>query len=175
MASNLIVGQEALDFTLNDLDGQPHRLSDFRGRIVLVAFWSADCPWVERMEVLFKPMLQTWGERAVYLPVASNANESPTLLHEVAARRGLPTVLWDPNTEIANQYGAEITPEFFVIDEQGVLRYQGAFDDINFRQRKPTRFYVREVVDALLAGIPPETDHTAAYGCTIVRFTDLVA
>ena len=175
MASNLIVGQAAIDFTLNDLDGQSHHLSDFRGRIVLLAFWSADCPWVERIDVLLKPMMQAWGQRVMYLPVASNANESPTLLKDTASRRGLSPVLWDPNTEIANQYGAEITPQFFIFDEQDILRYQGAFDDTNFRQLKPTRYYVREVVEALLAGLPPETDHTAPYGCTIVRFTNLVA
>lgn len=171
----LPLGEEAPDFTLPDLDGQAHRLSEFRGRIILLNFWSAECPWSERCDQTLRPLLESWGERVVYLPVASNANESPELLKRSAAGRGLATVLWDANSQVAALYRAEITPQFFVLDETGLLRYQGAFDDINFRQKIPTRNYVREVVEALLSGLPVQTDHAAAFGCTIVKFSNLVA
>jgi len=55
------------------------------------------------------------------------------------------------------------------VDVAGILRYQGALDDVTFRQREPNRFYVKEVVDALLAGRLPEVASAPAYGCTIVR------
>ena len=65
------------DFTLPDLDGTSHTLSDYRGRVVIVNFWSAECPWSERADNQFKQWLTgRWGERVVLLTVASNANES---------------------------------------------------------------------------------------------------
>ena len=70
---------------------------------------------------------------------------------------------------MADAWGAQTTPHVFVVDEAGVLRYQGAVDDVTFRQREPKRFYVKEAVDALLAGRLPEIASTPAYGCTIVR------
>ncbi|HEX9011877.1 MAG TPA: hypothetical protein VF813_00110, partial [Anaerolineaceae bacterium] len=146
-----------------------------RGRIVLLSFWSAECPWVERVDRSLAALLPDWGERVVYLPVDSNVNESPDLLRKTAGERGLSPVLWDADSALAATFGVEINPHFFLFDERGLLRYQGAFDDINFRQRTPTRNYVQEAVTALMAGRAPETDRTPPYGCTIVRFKDLIA
>lgn len=168
-------GQPAPDFKLADLNGQIHRLSDLRGKIVLVAFWSATCPHVSRMDTALLGLLDKWGGEVVYLPVACNANESPAQMRQTAAEYRLNTVLWDKDSAIANMYGAEITPEFFILDRDGVIAYHGAFDDASFRQRQPTRCHVQEVVDALLAGAAPETDFVPAYGCAIVRFSNLIA
>jgi len=55
------------------------------------------------------------------------------------------------------------------VDREGILRYRGAVDDITFRQRKATRFYLEEAVEALLDNRVPELQETPAYGCTIVR------
>jgi hypothetical protein len=57
-----------------------------------------------------------------------------------------------------------------VIDQAGLLRYQGAVDDVTFRQRTPTRYYLREAVEALLAGRQPQPQETPPYGCTVVRY-----
>jgi hypothetical protein len=57
----------------------------------------------------------------------------------------------------------------FVIDRDGILRYQGAVDDVMFRQKIPTRFYLDEAIEALLARDLPEIQETSAYGCAIVR------
>ena len=74
----------------------------------------------------------------------------------------------DPGAETAKALGAAITPEVFVIDKKGVLRYRGAFDDANFRQPEPTRNYLWEAVEAVLAGENPLPAEIPAYGCTIV-------
>ena len=47
--------------------------------------------------------------------------------------------------------------------------YRGAFDDVTFRQRAATRSYLKDAVEALLAGRNPDLAETAPYGCTIVR------
>jgi hypothetical protein len=70
---------------------------------------------------------------------------------------------------VADLYQALTTPHVFVIDRDGILRYAGAVDDVSFRQRRPTRFYLDEAVEALLDGQLPAVAETPAYGCTIVR------
>ena len=103
------------------------------------------------------------------LPVASNRNESSQLLQQAAQARGLSRVLVDAGHGVADLYGALTTPHVFVIDREGFLCYRGAVDDMTFRQRQATRFYLRDAVEALLQGRQPEVSEIPAYGCTIVR------
>jgi peroxiredoxin len=168
---SLAVGMKAPDFTLNDLDKRAHSLTDYRQQIVAINFWSAECPWAERGDRLILEWLKEWQERVALLPIASNANEPPELLKKVARQRGLPLVLSDPDHQVADLYGAETTPHLFVVDEQGLIRYLGGFDDITFRKRTASQFYLHEAVEALLNGHQPEISQTDPYGCTIVRFS----
>jgi hypothetical protein len=75
----------------------------------------------------------------------------------------------DSDHIVADLYEALITPHVFILDCEGILRYRGAVDDVTFRRREATRFFVQEAVDALLNGHLPELKETPAYGCTIVR------
>src|SRR5512146_2693498 len=70
------IGRPAPDFALRDLQGEIHSLGDYRGRLVIVYFWSAECPTSARTDRLLEELLPRWGERVVALPVASNTNES---------------------------------------------------------------------------------------------------
>ena len=74
----------------------------------------------------------------------------------------------DEGGEVARLYRGTITPEVFLIDREGILRYQGAFDDANFRQPEPTRNYLWEAVECVLADENPVPGEIPAYGCTIV-------
>lgn len=164
----LQIGDPAPDFLLSDLNGRPHRLSDYRGWIVILNFWSADCPWVERVDRELLACLQGWGEGVLLLPIAANPTESDELIAAGARAHGLGLVLrGDPASLEA--YGAQTTPQLFVIDADGLLRYQGAFDDVNFRQRTPSRFYLKEAVERLRLGQSPDPAETPPYGCAVVR------
>ena len=166
----LPINQPAPDFSLPDLSGVNHRLEEFPGRVVILNFWSAYCPWVESADQELLSYLAGWGEAVVLWSVASNTNEPDELLAQAAAKRGLPGVLRDEGHQVADLYGAQITPHLYVIDTQGVLRYQGALDDVSFRQREPTRFFLRQAVESVLAGRRPDPAETSPYGCTLVRF-----
>ncbi len=135
----------------------------------MINFWSAECPQSARADRELQAYMQDWGERVVWLSIAANANEPPDLLRQVAAERGLPILLLDADQRVADLFGAETTPHLFVIDGEGILRYRGALDDVTFRQRTPTRLYLRLAVEALLAGERPDPDQTPVSGCTIVR------
>jgi peroxiredoxin len=163
------IHQPATDFELPDLQGSLHQLSDYCGKIVLLNFWSAECPHSERADRQLVDLLEKWNGEVILLSIAANRNEPIQTLAEAAKARRVPTVLLDSEHRVADAYGAVTTPHVFVIDRDGILRYRGAVDDVTFRQRTATRYFAREAVEALLEGRRPTPDDTPAYGCAIVR------
>jgi peroxiredoxin len=162
--------QPAPDFELPDLNGHLHRLSDSRGRTVIINFWSAECPQCERVDANLLACLREWGGRVALLTLAANTNETDEAITAAARTRGLSPVLLANRTPVPEEYGALTTPHLFVVDASGLLRYRGVFDDVTFRQRMPTKSYLKDAVEALLAGRLPDAAETAPYGCAVVRF-----
>ena len=158
-----------MNFELPDLQGKFHRLTDYRGKIVILNFWSAECPHSERTDRYLIGLLEKREGNVVLLSIAPNRNESIPMLEEAAKARGLPIVLIDAGHIVADLYEAQTTPHAFVVDREGVLRYRGAVDDVRFRQREATRFFLEEAVEVLLDGRLPEVAEMPAYGCAIVR------
>lgn len=163
------LNQAAPDFELPDLQGNLHRLSDYRGRIVIINFWSAECPYSERIDRLMIGRLLEWGKDVEMLPIAANRSEPVSMLEDVSKTRGIPNVLVDAEHVVADLYEAITTPHTFVVDRDGILRYRGAVDDVTFRQREATRSYLDDAVAALLDELSPEVQEVPAYGCAIVR------
>ena len=165
----LSINHSAPDFELPDLQGNLHKLSDYRGRIVIVNFWSAECPHSERTDHHMVSLLDGWAGEVELLSIAANRNEPNQMLEEAAKTRRIPKVLIDAEHVVADMYEAVATPHAFVIDRQGMLCYRGAVDDVKFRQRKASRFFLEEAVEALLEGRLPNPTEIPAYGCAIVR------
>lgn len=163
------LNEPAPDFGLLDLQGDLQNLSDYLGKIVIINFWSTECPHSERVDGYLHALLENWEGKVVMLPVASNQNESIQTVAEAARARHVPQILIDSNHAVADLYGALTTPHVFVIDREGVLRYRGAVDDITFRHREATQFFLRDAAEALLNRQFPPRSETPAYGCTIVR------
>ena len=134
----------ATEFELPDLQGRLHRLRDYRGKIVIVNFWSVECPHSERTDHYMVTLLRRWGGEVVLLSIAANRNESIQLVDEVAKTRGIPMVLIDAEHGVADLYEAVTTPHVFVVDRAGILRYRGAVDDATFRRREVTHFFLQE-------------------------------
>jgi ribosomal protein L7Ae-like RNA K-turn-binding protein len=116
--------------------------------------------------------LDEWKEQVKVVWIASNANESREFIEGVARERNIPIVLVDDQQQVANLYGSRTTPHFFIVDGMGKLAYQGAWDDITFKQRTATQVYVPRVVKTLLHNQTPEVSQTQPYGCVLVRFND---
>ena len=76
----LQLNQEAPNFTLLDLNGNTHSLQDYKEQIVILNFWSAECPWSHRSDEKIIRHLPNWEPDVKYLPVASNANENLDLI-----------------------------------------------------------------------------------------------
>jgi len=169
--SAVFLGKAAPAFTLPDAAGQSYSLSDLKGDKGTVLIWvSTQCPvsnaYNERMEAL-----ATKYEAAGYKFVGINSNkaETPAEIEEHAKSHGLTfTILKDDANKIADEYGASVTPEAYVIDASGVLRYHGRIDD-SMKMDGVTTHDLDEALGALSSGKEPAKAESKAFGCTIKR------
>jgi peroxiredoxin len=157
-------------FTLPDLSSRIHRLEEYLGRIVLLDFWSGTCPWSVRADREIAKWPAGLASGVVILRLAMNADEPVEALRQTAADRYEGILLLDSDRKTTNLYGVLVTPEFFLLDRAGLVRYHGAFDDTTFRQPAPTRPYVEDALRTLLDGGNPDPVEAPAYGCAIVRW-----
>ncbi|HEY5118243.1 MAG TPA: redoxin domain-containing protein [Anaerolineales bacterium] len=157
-------------FSLPDLTGRINKLEAYRGQLVLLYFWSAVCPWSERADREIAKWPSSLASAAVILRLAMNADEGTDLVRGEAAKRFQGIVLLDSDRNVTDAYGAQLTPEFFLLDPGGRMRYHGALDDATFRRPAPTRPYLENALRALLAGGKPDPADTPLYGCAIVRW-----
>ncbi len=75
--------------------------------------------------------------------------------------------LRDENQSVARAYGAERTPEVFVLDEKRTLCYHGRIDDNIYDPSRVRQYYVRDALDSLLRGKKVPLRDTEPVGCTI--------
>jgi hypothetical protein len=179
-AAALQIGQLAPDFTAADSKGKAVRLSEYRGRIVVLEWTNADCPYTRKhytsgnMQSL-QGLAQKNG--IVWLSVISSAPGKQGYVDGDGAdrltesRRASPTaVLLDPSGAAARLYDAKTTPHMFVIDKNGVLQYMGGIDSIatadagDITRAEP---YLKEAMLAVADGNPAPHAVTRPYGCSI--------
>jgi peroxiredoxin len=179
-AAAAAVGSPAPDFTLPDLDGKPVRLSDFRGKVVVLEWFNPECPFVKaahKQGSLVRSPAKHLAEGTVWLAVNSGAPGKQGAGAE-KSRAGRETfamnypILIDETGSVGKLYGAERTPHMYVVDAKGVLVYRGAIDNSpDGIGESPTDGklvnYVEEAVNAVRAGKPPAVAETKAYGCSV--------
>lgn len=170
---NMWLNRLAPEFTLPALVGSRVSVGDLRGYIVVINFWSADCAWSRRADVLLVYRQLTWEAKGVRIVgVACNANETESQIrYEVENRHLRYPVAIDYDSRTADLYKAEVTPQFFVLDRQGIVRYIGALDDATDQARDARQFYLDRAVTTLLANGTPDPAYTQPFGCAIVRQT----
>jgi hypothetical protein len=173
------LGQPAPDFAAVDIRGKSHRLSDYRGRIVVLEAFNPDSPFCQNQ---YKsgalPALQTASisKGAVWLLVVSTPAQHPSYRPPERARRdfsslGIKATAWldDNSGQIGHLYGLTHTPQVSVIDAKGNLVYQGAMDDQPSTSGDPrtAKNHVRTAVEALMAGRPVPVPETKPYGTPV--------
>jgi peroxiredoxin len=169
VAAVTLAGSCPPEFALPDLLGVTRRLSDLRGRIGVLVFWSCECSHAERLDRALTQLAPGWPDEVAVWRIASAAHETPQQLMRQAQGLGLAPVLLDSKQELADSLAAEVTPHVVVLDRQGIIRYVGAPDDVTLRQRQPTRSYLAEAVTALLSGAAPDPSEVPAFGCVLTR------
>jgi peroxiredoxin len=169
-AQEFKLGAHVPDFQVRDLDGKPVAFSALKGPITVVTFIATQCPvsnsYNRRMIDLYKDYA---AKNVKFIFVNANRSEPPSEVREHAARVGFPFAVYkDPDNVLADRFDAQVTPESYVIDGSGVIRYHGAIDDNMNESRVHTRT-LRVALDALLDGKPVLSTQTKAFGCTIKR------
>jgi peroxiredoxin len=165
-----ILNRFAPDFFLPAVGGGRYSLADWRGQIIVLTFWSAECPWSRRADVALVYRQLSWEPKGVRIVgIASNTDEQEAQIRAEAQARHLKyPVLCDLDQNIATAYQAKTTPHFFVTDRQGYVRYCGALDDVTRKGQKPSTIYLDEAVAALLISHPPNPLTTAPFGSPLV-------
>jgi peroxiredoxin len=115
-----LTGYEAADFTLPDLDGTPHRLSDYRGKVVFLNLWATWCPPC-RMEMPAMERLYRRLRERDFVMLAVSADEGGRdAVAPFVTEMGLTfPVLLDPQGRLSPRYGVTGYPETFIIDRNG--------------------------------------------------------
>jgi len=165
------VGQPAPDFTLPDIEGNSVSLSAFRGKVVVLDWWSAECPASERYDRWFSQKYFAWKEQGIYLlAIDSNSIYDDDEIRRVRGARQIPfPVLRDRGAVVADLYGAKTTPHCFIVSPDGILVYEGAVDDQSWSNTKPTVNYLEQVLAALTAGNPSPFTEVEPFGCSVKR------
>lgn len=174
------IGKPAPDFTGTDSNGQSHKLSDFKGKIVVLEWTNPGCPFVKKHYESnnMQKLQETYtGKDVIWLTINSSAEgeqgvqtgeEANAYMTEKGSK---PTArLLDPSGEIGKLYDAKTTPHMFVIDAEGNVVYAGAIDDndsANPADAATAHNYVSAAIDSLSAGKSVETAQTKPYGCSV--------
>lgn len=166
------VGKPAPSFEkLPGVDDQSHSMADFKdAKVVVVCFTCNSCPVAVAYEDRFVDFTNDYKDKGVrFVAINVNKNDANRLpaMKERAEQQGFNfPYLFDESQKSARSYGAKVTPEIFVLDQNRNVAYHGAFDD-NMDASKASENYVAKAVDALLAGQEVPTATTRARGCGI--------
>jgi peroxiredoxin len=174
------IGKPAPDFTGTDVNGKAVKLSDFKGKTVVLEWNNPECPFVVKhykegnMQKLQK---DATAKGVVWLSINSGAPGKQGHMDGAKAKATLAeqkgavsAYLLDPEGKIGKLYDARTTPHMFVIDPKGQLAYMGAIDSIrsaNASDVAKAENYVTAALSAISSGKPVATPVTQPYGCSV--------
>lgn len=174
------IGRPAPAFEATDADGRTVRLSDFKGRTVVLEWTNHDCPFVRKHyeSGAMQALQKRWtGQGVVWLSVISSALGEQGAVDGATANRlttergAAPSgVLLDPAGSLGRAYDARTTPHMYVVTGEGLLAYQGGIDDkpsADVADIARARNHVEAALTELAAGKPVSVATTRSYGCTV--------
>ncbi len=172
----------APDFELTDTFGKKVSLDSFKGKKVVLEWTNHGCPFVAK-HYKTKNMQSTQelakSETAIWLSIISSAPGTQGYVTKeeanelTASRNASPAhVLLDPTGKVGMLYSAKTTPQMYVIDEEGYLKYQGAIDDAGgrgfmFKDLLQAKNYVKNALKELSQGQKIVDPITKPYGCSV--------
>jgi len=177
------IGKPAPDFTATDINGKTVKLSDYKGKVVVIESYNSDCPFCNnhyRTGAMQKLQADLAAKGVVWLIVNSvNPNNpshrTPAQAKQEWADKKIVATAWldDSSGAVGHLYNMKTTPDMYVINKDGILVYAGAIDDQPDPVHDPSKAknYVTAAIDALLAGKPVADSETKPYGCS-VKYAD---
>lgn len=177
---NAVVGEPAPEFEVMDAHGNMRSLSEFEGQYVILEWLNHGCPFIqkhyngENMQALQKKYTD---QDVVWLSIISSAPGTQGFMEAEEARQSIedhgasPTaILLDPEGTVGKKYDARVTPHMFIIDPEGILRYNGAIDDKP--SARPSSLegahnYIDAAMSSLKNGEEVEVKTNTPYGCSV--------
>ena len=169
-------------FELVDSYGENISLSNFEGNIVVLEWTNHDCPYVAKHYAtgnMQNTQEQAKEQGVIWLTIISSAPGTqgyvlPDKANELtSSRNARPNhVLFDPEGDVGKMYGAKTTPHMYVIDKEGVLRYQGAIDDAGGQSFWTKNLleadnYVKNALSDMQSNQDVSTKVSKPYGCSV--------
>ena len=173
---HVTVGKPAPDFNLIGSDGRRHRLSDYRGKVVVLEWTGPACPFTAakyKSGQLQAVEAIAAHQGVVWLSINTSHAGQPGFLTPATAKARVKdigakvTALLLDDGKVARAYGVKATPTGYVIGRKGELLYQGAFDDDEMARGEIHRNYVTEALADVAANQPVGTPQTRTYGCPV--------
>jgi peroxiredoxin len=172
---SLPLGATAPDFELPGVDGARHSLADYADAEALVLIQSCNhCPYVQAWEGRINAVARDYADRGVaVVAISSNDAEAfpedafPEMVKRAEDKQFAFDYLYDEEQRVVRSLGATRTPEVFVFDRDRKLVYHGTVDDSRDDEAAVTEPYLRNALDAVLAGRAPEVQETPPQGCFV--------
>jgi len=173
LAAGPQVGAAAPVFTLTTVDGKTFSLTEAAKshKAVVVMFIATKCPYSNAYNDRMRDMAAAYGRQGIlFAGINSNKSEPAEEVVTHAKKHGLAfPIMKDPDNKVADLYDARHTPEIFVVDPQGMLRYHGRIDENYEDASKVTSPDLKNALDAMLGGRAIARAETKAFGCSIKR------
>lgn len=172
----LALGFTAPSFALNDFDGKPHSLGDFKSaKGLVVAFICPHCPFVKHIRAEFSRLARQWQAQGIaVIAISSNdtrqyPQDGPDGMRAEAQTVGYSfPYLFDEAQNITKAFKAVCTPDFYLFDGAMNLFYHGQFDGSRPSNSVPvTGANLNNACEALLAGKQPPSEQWPSMGCGI--------
>lgn len=172
----LLLGTQAPDFKLLNVDGKWVSLSDFRDKKALVVIFMCNhCPYVKHVAAEFTRVSSDYMPRGIgFVGISSNdvnahPDDAPEMMMAEAIKQGYPfPYLYDADQSVAVAYRAACTPDIFVFDSAHRLVYRGQLDDSRPKTDRPlTGKDLRGALDCLLAEQAVAAEQKPSIGCNI--------
>lgn len=165
------IGGAAPDFQLTTIDGKAFSLASAAKahKAVVIMFVSIQCPYSNAYNEEMRDMASAYTSKGVlFVGVNSNKTEdvAKAVAHAKANGHTFP-IMKDPSNKIADLYDAQRTPEVYVVDSTGKLRYHGRITENH--EDAASSPDLKNALDALLTGKTVAKTVTKAFGCTIKR------
>lgn len=169
----LQIGQAAPDFLLKDTTGQDRSLSDFADHSFLVVIFTCNhCPYVLGSDARLEEVIARYRDRGVGF-VGINANDAsryPQDSYERMQERASSlsySYLHDPTQQTTKNYGAQVTPEFFILDPDRILCWHGTIDDSPKDAATANTRWLEDALEGLTGPGLIERQTTPVQGCSV--------
>jgi peroxiredoxin len=169
------IGKQVADFAVKDTNGQTVSLEGFRDKkAIVIIFLGTECPINNAYLQPLGKMAKAYASRGVaFIAINSNCQDTiERVAQHVKDNTVAFPVLKDDGNKIADEFGAQRTPEAFLLDGEHRIRYHGRIDDqfgIGYKRPAPTTHELCDAIDSVLAGKAVAKTATSVAGCLIAR------